>query len=92
MANTLLLLSAGVVTAIPLLLFAASARRLRLTTIGLIQYLTPILQFVIGAFVLHEAMPTSRWIGFALVWAALVILSVDMVASGRARRALPLPG
>jgi chloramphenicol-sensitive protein RarD len=90
-ANTLLLLSAGVVTAIPLLLFAASARRLRLTTIGLIQYLTPILQFVIGAFVLNEAMPTSRWIGFALVWAALIILSADMVASGRARRASPLP-
>jgi chloramphenicol-sensitive protein RarD len=91
-ANTLLLLSAGVVTAIPLLLFAASARRLRLTTIGLIQYLTPILQFVIGAFVLQEAMPTSRWIGFALVWAALIILSVDIAVSGRARRALPLPG
>ncbi|MEO7005753.1 MAG: EamA family transporter RarD [Terrimesophilobacter sp.] len=94
-ANTLLLLSAGVVTAIPLLLFAASARRLRLTTIGLIQYLTPILQFVIGAFVLHEAMPASRWIGFALVWVALIILSTDMVLSGRAgraRRALPLPG
>jgi chloramphenicol-sensitive protein RarD len=91
-ANTLLLLSVGVVTAIPLLLFAASARRLRLTTIGLIQYLTPILQFIIGAFVLNEAMPASRWIGFALVWAALIILSVDMVASGRARRALPLPG
>jgi rarD protein len=92
LANTLLLLSAGVVTAIPLLLFAASARRLRLTTIGLIQYLTPILQFVIGAFVLDEAMPASRWIGFTLVWAALIILSVDMVVSGRARRALPLPG
>lgn len=91
-ANTLLLLSAGVVTAIPLLLFAASARRLRLTTIGLIQYLTPILQFVIGAFVLQEDMPASRWIGFGLVWGALVILSVDMATSGRAaRRALPLP-
>ena len=90
--NTLLLLSAGVVTAIPLLLFAASARRLRLSTIGLIQYLTPILQFVVGAFVLHEAMPTSRWIGFGLVWVALIILSVDMLASGRARRALPVPG
>lgn len=92
-ANTLLLLSAGIVTAIPLLMFAASARRLRLATIGLIQFLTPVLQFVIGAFVLHEAMPPSRWIGFGLVWVALVILSVDMVASARTdRRALPLPG
>ena len=91
-ANTLLLLSAGIVTAIPLLMFAASARRLRLATIGLIQFLTPILQFIIGAFVLHEAMPPSRWIGFGLVWVALVILSVDMVASSRDRRALPLPG
>lgn len=91
--NTLLLLGLGVVTAVPLLLFAASARRLRLATVGLIQYLTPVLQLIVGAFVLQEAMPLSRWVGFAVVWVALVILSVDMVISGRVvRRASPLPG
>ena len=91
--NTLLLMSAGVVTAVPLLLFAAGASRLPLVYLGLIQYLTPLLQFVFGVFVMHEAMPFDRWMGFGLVWIALMILSVDMVASGRAaRRALPLPG
>ena len=91
--NTLLLMSAGVVTAVPLLLFAAGASRLPLVYLGLIQYLTPLLQFVFGVFVMHEAMPFDRWMGFGLVWVALMILSVDMVASGRAaRRALPLPG
>jgi chloramphenicol-sensitive protein RarD len=92
-AHTLLLLSAGVVTAIPLLLFAAAARRLTLVHLGLVQYLAPVLQFLFGAFVLHEAMPTGRWIGFALVWLALVVLSVHMLRTGRsARRASPLPG
>jgi chloramphenicol-sensitive protein RarD len=91
--HTALLLSAGVVTAVPLLLFAAAARRLSLVGLGLIQYLAPVLQFLFGAFVMHEAMPTERWIGFALVWVALIILTLDLVAHGRAaRRALPLPG
>ena len=84
------MLWAGVVTAVPLLLFAAAARRLRLTAIGLIQYLTPVLQFVFGGFVLHEAMPTSRWVGFGLVWVALFILAVDLVAS-RPHRSPRLP-
>ena len=90
--HTLAMLSAGVVTAIPLLLFAAGTRRLPLVAVGLAQYLTPILQFVIGVAVLHEPMPLERWIGFALVWLALLILSVDMVRAGRAsRRASPPP-
>lgn len=92
-ANTVLLVLSGIITAVPLLLFAAAARRLPLVYMGLIQYLTPVLQLLFGTFVMHEAMPTERWIGFGLVWIALVILSVDMVAHGRAaRRALPLPG
>lgn len=92
-ANTLLLASAGIVTSIPLLLFAAAARRLPLVVIGFVQYLTPILQFVIGTFILREAMPPERWVGFSLVWLALIILSTDMVLHTRSlRRASPLPG
>lgn len=82
----LLMLLAGAVTATPLLLFAAAARRLPLVYLGLTQYLAPVLQFIVGAAVLHEAMPLERWIGFGLVWVALVILTADMLAGGRAQR------
>jgi chloramphenicol-sensitive protein RarD len=85
--HTLLLIGAGVITAVPLLLFAAAARRLPLTWMGFIQYFAPIIQFVVGVAVLHEAMPPERWLGFGLVWLALAILTVDMlVASARGRR------
>ncbi|MDQ1123197.1 EamA family transporter RarD [Microbacterium trichothecenolyticum] len=81
-----LLLAAGAVTAVPLLLFASGARRVPLTVIGLLQFVAPILQFVIGVWILGEAMTPERWIGFALVWVALVILSVDSVAAARRHR------
>jgi chloramphenicol-sensitive protein RarD len=84
--QTVAMLSAGVVTAIPLLLFAGAARRLPLTTIGLTQYLTPLLQFVIGVFLLHEALPVTHLIGFILVWVALIIFTIDMFRSSRAGR------
>lgn len=77
------LLAAGVVTAVPLLLFASAARRLPLTVMGLIQFVAPVLQLLVGVFVLHESMPPERWAGFGLVWVALVILTVDMIATGR---------
>jgi chloramphenicol-sensitive protein RarD len=84
--------SAGAVTAVPLLLFAAAARRIPLTYMGLTQYLAPVLQFLIGVLVLGEAMPPARWIGFGLVWVALVVLTIDMFAgSRRPRRASPEP-
>jgi chloramphenicol-sensitive protein RarD len=82
--QTVAILFAGVVTAVPLLFFAAAARRLPLTYLGLTQYLAPILQFLIGVFVLQEAMPAARWWGFGLVWIALVILTIDMFRSQRA--------
>lgn len=86
--HTVLLLLAGAVTAVPLLLFASGARRVPLTVIGLLQFVAPIIQFGIGVWVLHEPMTLERWVGFALVWVALVILSVDsVVASRRHRRA-----
>jgi chloramphenicol-sensitive protein RarD len=72
-----LLAGTGLITAITLLLFAGAARRLPLSTIGLLQYLTPVLQFLLGYFVDHEHMSASRWIGFGLVWLALAILTVD---------------
>jgi len=81
---TALLISAGAVTAIPLLLFNGSTNRLPFTTIGLLQYITPTLQFSIGVWVLNEDMPTARWIGFLVIWAALVTLAIDLIRSGRA--------
>jgi chloramphenicol-sensitive protein RarD len=91
--NAVLLALSGVATSVPLILFAAASRRLRLVHVGLIQYLTPVIQFLLGTFVLHEAMPPARWAGFALVWVALLVLSIDMVVNAKAaRRALPLPG
>jgi chloramphenicol-sensitive protein RarD len=85
-----LLLAAGVVTAVPLLLFAAGARRVPLSVIGLLQFLAPILQFVIGAWILGEPMPLERWIGFGLVWVALVVLTVDsFIAVARGRHPVP---
>ena len=82
--HTVGLLMVGMVTAVPLLFFAAAARRLPLTYMGLIQYFAPILQFLVGVFVLLEPMPPERWVGFGLVWVALVVLTTDMVITGRA--------
>ena len=81
---TLLLVSAGAITAIPLLLFNGSTTRLPFTTIGLLQYITPTLQFSIGVWVQHEVMPTARWIGFLIIWVALTTLALDLVKSSRA--------
>lgn len=85
--TTVALALAGVVTAVPLLLFAAGARRAPLTLLGIVQFVAPVLQFLIGWWVLGEPMTAGRWAGFALVWAALILLSVDsIVASRRARQ------
>jgi chloramphenicol-sensitive protein RarD len=81
---TVLLISAGAITAIPLLLFNGSTTRLPFTTIGLLQYITPTIQFSIGVWLRHEAMPTARWVGFIFIWLALTTLTVDLVRSGRA--------
>jgi chloramphenicol-sensitive protein RarD len=87
----LLLMSSGAVTTIPLLCFAAAANRVPLSTIGALQYIAPILQFLSGVFVLHEAMPASRWAGFVLVWVALVVFVFDGVLA-RSRRGAPAAG
>lgn len=86
-ADSLLLATTGVATAIPLLFFAAAARRIPLSVIGLLQYLAPVLQFVTGVFIFDEPMPASRLIGFTLVWGALLVLTVDSLHHRqRARR------
>ncbi|MFT4051712.1 MAG: EamA family transporter RarD [Microbacterium sp.] len=85
-ANTVLLALAGIITAIPLLLFAAGARRAPLTVIGLLQFVAPIMQFLTGWAIMHEPMPLERWIGFALVWVALLVLSIDSVIAARRSR------
>lgn len=88
---TTLLLLAGVVTATPLILFAAGARRIPLSVLGLLQYLGPMLQFITGVVFLKEPMPLERWIGFGIVWLALIVLATDTVIHGaRRRRARPL--
>lgn len=80
-------IASGVITAVPLLLFAAAASRLQLSTLGLTQYLAPILQLIVGVAVLHEPMTGSRWIGFALIWVALLVLSADAVLNARPPKA-----
>jgi chloramphenicol-sensitive protein RarD len=85
-AHTLMLLSTGVVTAVPLILFAAAARRVPLATMGLLQFFAPVLQFICGVFVLGEVVPASRWIGFGFVWIALVLLTVHTIQTSRSRR------
>ncbi|WP_341952816.1 EamA family transporter RarD [Salinibacterium sp. TMP30] len=88
--HTVLTLCLGAITAIPLILFAAAARRLPLTYMGLAQYLAPILQLVVGVFIFHEAMPPERWLGFAIVWVALAILTFDLFRhSSRTRLGSP---
>lgn len=90
-----LLVSLGVVTAVPLLLFGTAAGRIPLTLLGLLQYLTPTLQLVCGVAFLGEALPPERLVGFALVWSALTVLAVDAVRATRRRRppaaVLPVP-
>ena len=79
-----LMILAGPVTAIPLLFFAAAAHRLPLVTLGLLMYLNPAMQMTWGVVVGHEPMPPGRWIGFALIWVALVVFTVDAVRRARA--------
>ncbi|HVK36675.1 MAG TPA: EamA family transporter RarD [Microlunatus sp.] len=84
--QSLLLASSGLVTLIPLLLFAAAATRLPLSTVGLLQYLTPTAQFLLGVLYFGEAMSPARWFGFALVWAALILLTVVGLRSARRKQ------
>ncbi len=83
--HALLLAASGLITCVPLLAFAAAAQALPLSVLGLLQYLTPVIQFLLGVLWFGEPMPAYRWIGFVLVWSALIVFSADAVR--RARRA-----
>ncbi|MDQ5808779.1 MAG: EamA family transporter RarD [Actinomycetota bacterium] len=89
--HVLLLLGGGVTTAVPLILFGAAAIRVPLSTLGLLQYLGPILQFLIGVLLYSEPMPASRLAGFALVWVALAIFTVGAVRRARVARLAVAP-
>ncbi|WP_323743566.1 EamA family transporter RarD [Agreia pratensis] len=84
--HVVLMVGAGVITAVPLLLFASAAKRLPLIYMGFIQYIAPILQFLFGVFIMREPMPLERWVGFGLVWIALIALTIDMVRTSRSGR------
>ena len=83
LTTTLLLIGGGAVTAIPLLLFNGSTNRLPLTLVGLLQYITPTIQFCIGVWYYHEDMPAARWAGFLIIWVALMSLALDLIRSSR---------
>ena len=86
LGHGLLLASAGIATAVPLLFFASAARRIPLSTLGLLQYIAPVLQFLTGVVLYDEPMPASRWAGFVLVWAALAVLTFDGLRQGHRTR------
>jgi chloramphenicol-sensitive protein RarD len=90
LGHALLLASAGIATAVPLLLFAAAARRVPLSTVGLLQYLTPTMQLLIGVFVYGEAMPPGRLVGFAIVWLALAVFTADSLRHARSGNRHPI--
>jgi chloramphenicol-sensitive protein RarD len=82
--HTVLMLIAGVLTAIPLLLFAGAANRVPLAGLGILQYVAPILQLAVGLLIYHEPMPPARLAGFGLVWLALVVFTADGIRNARA--------
>lgn len=89
--TSLLLAASGVVTAVPLLLFAAAARRLDLTVVGFIMYINPTMQFLTAVFILNEEYPPQRLITFAIIWVAMVIFMLGLWRSARQKRRLAAP-
>jgi chloramphenicol-sensitive protein RarD len=81
--HVLLLISTGLVTAVPLVCFGGAAIRVPMVTLGLLQYLTPTLQFALGVLWFHEDMSPARWVGFVLVWVALAVFTVDSLRHRR---------
>ncbi len=86
--HALLLATTGLVTAVPLICFGAAATRLNLVTLGLLQFLAPVLQFLVGLLIVGEEMPPGRWVGFTLVWIALVVFTVESINHRRRQLAL----
>ena len=89
--HVVFMVGSGVVTAVPLLLFGAAAGVLPLSVLGFLQYLNPLTQFLLGVWWAGENMPTSRWIGFAVIWVSLILLSSEAVRRTRRRRRADAP-
>ncbi|MBY5562056.1 EamA family transporter RarD [Rhizobium leguminosarum] len=85
LADTTLLLGCGVITAVPLMIYANGAKLLKLSTIGIMQYIAPTMIFLIAVFVFHEPFGTARMIAFPLIWAGLFLYSWSMLKGSRAR-------
>jgi chloramphenicol-sensitive protein RarD len=83
--TTFLLVLSGIITAIPLILFASGAPKVPLTTIGILQYIAPTIQFLIGVFIYDEPFTTGKLIGFSIVWVALIIFTVEGLSNGYRR-------
>jgi chloramphenicol-sensitive protein RarD len=90
--HVLLLATAGVVTALPLLCFARAAHELPLTTLGMLQYLTPVLQMLWAVFVAGEHIESARWVGFALIWVSVAVFAADSLVNSPRRSRLSRPG
>lgn len=86
--HVILMLCLGPVTAIPLILFGSATSRIPLSWVGMLQYVTPTMQFLTGVFLLGEDMPLSRWAGFCIIWITVVLVCVDGVMAARRRRRL----
>lgn len=84
--HTFAMALAGVITTVPLVLYGAAARHLRLFELGIMQYLAPSIMFVVAVLVFREEMSPERWIGFALVWASLIVFTIDALRAGRRAR------
>ena len=86
--HVLLVATAGIVTAVPLLCFGAAATRIPMVSLGLLQYLAPVLQFALGVLVFGEEMPPGRWVGFVIVWLALGLFTLEALRHRRRQLAL----
>jgi chloramphenicol-sensitive protein RarD len=84
--HALLMVTTGIVTAVPLICFGSAATKVSMVTLGLLQYLAPILQFALGVLWFHEDMPPGRWAGFFLVWVALVLFTIEATSRHRQLR------
>ncbi|MGZ8802998.1 MAG: EamA family transporter RarD [Mycobacterium sp.] len=84
--HVVLMILSGVLTALPLLLFAAAAQRMAMVSLGLLFYMTPAMQLTWGVLVGHESMPPARWLGFGMIWVALAVFTVDAVRRARVVR------
>jgi chloramphenicol-sensitive protein RarD len=89
--SDLLMIGAGIVTTVPLLMFASAARLIPLSMVGILQYITPTLQFLIGIFVYHEIFDRTRLIGFSIVWIALIIFWAENYLAHRTAAIEPIP-